>query len=153
MIVAGAVLGKIRAMIDDRGNKVDAATPSFAVEVLGLNGVPSAGDEFDVFANEKEARALSEQRTDSNRQTRLQQQMSSRRVTLSTLSAQAQEGELKELNLILKADVQGSVEAIVGSLSQLPQNEVQIRVLLAAPGEITETDVDLAAASGALRGR
>jgi translation initiation factor IF-2 len=150
VIVAGAVLGKIRAMIDDRGNKVDAATPSFAVEVLGLNGVPSAGDEFDVFANEKEARALSEQRTDSNRQTRLQQQMSSRRVTLSTLSAQAQEGELKELNLILKADVQGSVEAIVGSLSQLPQNEVQIRVLLAAPGEITETDVDLAAASGAV---
>ena len=150
VIVAGAVLGKIRAMIDDRGNKVDAATPSFAVEVLGLNGVPAAGDEFDVFANEKEARALSEQRTDTNRQTRLQQQMSSRRVTLSTLSAQAQEGELKELNLILKADVQGSVEAIIGSLNQLPQNEVQIRILLAAPGEITETDVDLAAASGAV---
>ncbi len=150
VIVAGAILGKIRAMIDDRGNKVDAATPSFAVEVLGLNGVPAAGDEFDVFLNEKEARSLSEQRTDSNRQTRLQQQLSSRRVTLSTLSAQAQEGELKELNLILKADVQGSVEAIIGSLNQLPQNEVQIRILLAAPGEVTETDVDLAAASGAV---
>ncbi len=150
VIVAGAVLGKIRAMIDDRGNKVEAATPSFAVEVLGLNGVPAAGDEFDVFANEKEARAISEQRTESNRQTRLQQQMSSRKVTLSSLSAQAQEGELKELNLILKADVQGSVEAILGALNQLPQNEVQIRVLLAAPGEVTETDVDLAAASGAV---
>ncbi|MEB3311283.1 MAG: translation initiation factor IF-2 [Snowella sp.] len=150
VIVAGAVLGKIRAMIDDRGNKVEAASPSFAVEVLGLNGVPAAGDEFDVFANEKEARAISEQRTESNRQTRLQQQMSSRKVTLSSLSAQAQEGELKELNLILKADVQGSVEAILGALNQLPQNEVQIRVLLAAPGEVTETDVDLAAASGAV---
>jgi translation initiation factor IF-2 len=76
--------------------------------------------------------------------------MSSRRVTLTTLSAQAQEGELKELNLILKADVQGSVEALLGALEQLPQNEVQIRVLLASPGEITETDVDLAAASGAV---
>jgi translation initiation factor IF-2 len=76
--------------------------------------------------------------------------MASRRVTLNSLSAQAQEGELKELNLILKADVQGSVEAILGSLKQLPQNEVQIRVLLAAAGEITETDVDLAAASGAV---
>ncbi|BFM38575.1 translation initiation factor IF-2 [Synechocystis sp. LKSZ1] len=150
IIVVGAVFGKIRAMIDDRGNKVEAASPSFAVEVLGLNEVPAAGDEFEVYTNEKEARAIAEQRADSNRQLRLQQAMSSRRVTLSTLSAQAQEGELKELNLILKADVQGSVEAIVGALQQLPQNEVQLRVLLAAPGEITETDVDLAAASGAV---
>ena len=76
--------------------------------------------------------------------------MSAPRVTLSSLSAKAQEGELKQLNLILKADVQGSVEAILGSLKQLPQEEVQIRVLLAAPGEVTETDVDLAAASGAV---
>ena len=72
------------------------------------------------------------------------------RATLTTLSAQAQEGELKELNLIIKADVQGSLEAIIGSLRQLPQNEVQIRLLLAAPGEITETDIDLAAASNAV---
>lgn len=150
IIVVGAVFGKIRAMIDDRGNKVDAASPSFAVEVLGLNEVPAAGDEFEVYTNEKEARAIAEERADSNRQLRLQQAMSSRRVTLSSLSAQAQEGELKELNLILKADVQGSVEAIVGALQQLPQNEVQLRVLLAAPGEITETDVALAAASGAV---
>jgi translation initiation factor IF-2 len=150
VLVVGAVLGKIRAMIDDRGNKVDAATPSFAVEVLGLNEVPAAGDEFEVYSNEKEARAIADARAIAHRQTRLQQALSSRRVTLSTLSAQAQEGELKELNLILKADVQGSVEAILGSLQQLPQNEVQIRVLLAAPGEVTETDVDLAAASGAV---
>ncbi|MGL5034522.1 MAG: translation initiation factor IF-2, partial [Microcystaceae cyanobacterium] len=150
VFVAGAVLGKIRAMIGDRGNKVDFATPSFAVEVLGLNEVPAAGDEFEVYSNEKEARAIAEQRAMDNRHSRLQQALSSRRVSLSTLSAQAQEGELKELNLILKADVQGSVEAILGSLQQLPQNEVQIRTLLAAPGEITETDVDLAAASGAV---
>ena len=149
-IVAGSVFGKIRAMIDDRGNKVEEASPSFAVEILGLNSVPAAGDEFDVYPSEKEARTVAENNAENQRQSRLQQAMSSRRVTLSTLSAQAQEGELKELNLILKADVQGSVEAILGSLEQLPQDEVQIRVLLASPGEITETDVDLAAASGAV---
>ncbi|MBR8831669.1 MAG: Translation initiation factor IF-2 [Chroococcopsis gigantea SAG 12.99] len=149
-IVAGSVFGKIRAMIDDRGEKVDAASPSFAVEVLGLSDVPSAGDEFDVFESEKDARALADQRFDAKRQSRLQQVMSARRVSLATLSAQVQEGQLKELNLILKADVQGSVEAILSSLNQLPQNEVQLRILLCAPGEITETDVDLAAASGAV---
>ncbi|PSF38983.1 translation initiation factor IF-2 [Aphanothece hegewaldii CCALA 016] len=149
-VVAGSVFGKIRAMIDDRGDKVDAATPSFAVEVLGLGDVPAAGDEFDVFINEKEARITAEGRSDAQRQTRLQQALSTRRVTLSTISAQAQEGKLKELNLILKTDVQGSVEAILTAMNQLPQKEVQIRVLLAAPGEVTETDVDLAAASGAV---
>ncbi|MEA5470234.1 translation initiation factor IF-2, partial [Spirulina sp. 06S082] len=148
-LVAGASFGKIRAMIDDRGNRVDTASPSFAVEVLGMNDVPSAGDEFEVFPTEKEARAVAESRASINRESRLQQAMS-RRVSLSTISAQAREGELKELNLIVKADVQGSVEAILSSLEQLPQNEVQIRVLLSAPGEVTETDVDLAAASGAV---
>jgi translation initiation factor IF-2 len=150
IIVAGSVSGKIRAMIDDRGNKVEQATPSFAVEVLGLSEVPAAGDEFDVYNNEKEAKAIAESRAEAQRTNRLQQSMSSRRVTLSTLSEQAQQGELKELNLILKADLQGSAEAILGSLKQLPQKEVQIRVLLSAAGEITETDVDLAAASGAV---
>jgi translation initiation factor IF-2 len=149
-LVAGSVFGKVRAMIDDRGARVEAAGPSFAVELLGLSDVPAAGDEFEVFASEKEARATANTRTDEQRQSRLQQVMASRRVTLNSLSAQAQEGELKELNLILKGDVQGSVEAILGSLRQLPQNEVQVRVLFAAPGEITETDVDLAAASGAV---
>jgi len=149
-IVAGSSLGKIRAMIDDRGERVEEASPSFAVEVLGMNEVPQAGDEFDVYPNEKEARAIADQRASSRRESRLQQAMSSRRVSLSSLSAQAQEGELKELNLVLKADVQGSVEAILSALNQLPQNEVQIRVLLAAPGEITETDIFLAAANGAV---
>ncbi len=149
-LVVGSVFGKVRAMIDDRGNRVPEAGPSFAVEVLGLSDVPAAGDEFQVFADEKEARSVADSRSDQQRLSRLQQAMASRRVTLSSLSAQAQEGDLKELNLILKADVQGSVEAILAALQQLPQNEVQIRVLLGAPGEITETDVDLAAASGAV---
>ncbi|MEM9816011.1 MAG: translation initiation factor IF-2 [Cyanobacteria bacterium P01_D01_bin.6] len=149
-VVAGSVFGKVRAMIDDRGDRVKEATPSFAVEVLGLNDVPAAGDEFEVFADEREARSIADSRSDDQRRSRLQQAMASRRVTLSTLSAQAQEGELKELNIILKADVQGSVEAILAALQQMPQNEVQIRVLLGAPGEISETDVDLAAASGAV---
>ena len=148
-LVAGHVFGKVRAMVDDRLARVEAAGPSFAVEVLGLSDVPQAGDEFEVFP-EKEARAIADVRSAERRQSRLQQMMASRRVTLNSLSAKAQEGELKELNLILKADVQGSVEAILGSLRQLPQNEVQVRVLLSAAGEITETDVDLAAASGAV---
>jgi len=146
MLVAGSAFGKVRAMVDDRSKRVDIASPSFAVEVLGLSDVPAAGDEFQVFQNEKEARALASDRADKQRLSRLLQG----RVTLTTLSAQAQEGELKELNLILKADVQGSVEAIIGSLRQIPQNEVQIRMLLSAPGEITETDIDLAAASNAV---
>ncbi|MCU0567449.1 MAG: translation initiation factor IF-2 [Oculatellaceae cyanobacterium Prado106] len=149
-LVAGSVFGKVRAMIDDRGKRVDVAGPSFAVEVLGLGDVPAAGDEFEVYRDEKEARSIASDRTDAQRLSRLQQAMASRRVSLNTISAQAQEGELKELNLILKADVQGSVEAILGALQQLPQKEVQVRVLLAAPGEITETDVDLAAASSAV---
>ncbi|GAB1542759.1 hypothetical protein NUACC21_54330 [Scytonema sp. NUACC21] len=146
LLVAGSVFGKVRAMVDDRGARVELASPSFAVEILGLSEVPAAGDEFEVFQNEKEARAIAAARAEKQRQSRLMQG----RVTLTSLSAQAQEGELKELNLILKADVQGSVEAIVGSLRQIPQNEVQIRLLLASAGEITQTDIDLAAASGAV---
>lgn len=150
VLVVGSSFGKVRAMVDDRGRRVTEARPSFAVEVLGLNDVPAAGDEFEVYVDEKEARSVAGGRADQQRLSRLQQAMASRRVSLNTISAQAQEGELKELNLILKADVQGSVEAILGSLQQLPQKEVQVRVLLAAPGEITETDVDLAAASNAV---
>ena len=146
MLVAGSAFGKVRAMVNDRGKRVDVASPSFAVEVLGLSDVPAAGDDFEVYENEKEARTIASDRADKQRQSRLLQG----RVTLTTLSAQAQEGELKELNLILKGDVQGSVEAIIGSLRQIPQNEVQIRMLLATAGEITETDIDLAAASNAV---
>ncbi len=144
ILVAGSTFGKVRAMVDDRGRRVEVATPSTAVEILGLSDVPAAGDEFSVFGHEKAARALAATRVKQQRQARLAP------AALTTFSARAQQGELKELNLLLKADVRGSVEAIVGALEQLPQDEVQLRLLLAAPGEITETDIDLAAASDAV---
>ena len=150
VVAAGPVLGKVRAMVDDGGKRVKEAGPSYAVEALGFSEVPTAGDEFEVYPDEKSARAVVGDRATEARASRLTQQMASRRVSLASMSGQASEGELKELNLILKADVQGSVEAILGSLEQLPQEEVQVRVLLSAPGEVTETDVDLAAASGAV---
>jgi translation initiation factor IF-2 len=150
VLAAGPVLGKVRAMVDDGGKRVKEAGPSYAVEALGFSEVPTAGDEFEVYPDEKTARSVVGDRASEARATRLAQQMASRRVSLASMSGQASEGELKELNLILKADVQGSVEAILGSLERLPQGEVQVRVLLSAPGEITETDVDLAAASGAV---
>ncbi|MGL5081009.1 MAG: translation initiation factor IF-2 [Microcoleaceae cyanobacterium] len=146
VIVAGPVYGKVRAMVDDRGAHVEAATPSFAVEILGLREVPAAGDEFEVYDSEKEASAIAAQRAEVKRQSRITQG----RISLSALSARVQEGELKELNLILKSDVQGSLEAIVTALKKLPQKEVQLKLLMAAPGEVTETDVDLAAASDAV---
>ena len=150
VLAAGPILGKVRAMVDDTGKRVKEAGPSCAVEALGFSEVPTAGDEFEVYADEKSARAVVGDRASEARASRLAQQMASRRVSLASLSGQVSEGEIKELNLILKGDVQGSVEAILGSLEQLPQEEVQVRVLLSAPGEITETDVDLAAASGAV---
>ncbi|MFM7887407.1 MAG: translation initiation factor IF-2 [Pseudanabaena sp.] len=150
IFVAGAAFGKVRAMVDDRGARVSKASPSFAVEVLGLGDVPAAGDEFEVYLDEKQARAIADQRTMDQRQARIIQAMASRRVTLGTLSEKVKEGDLKELNIILKADVQGSLEAILGALAQLPQREVQLRILLSAPGEITENDISLAAASSAV---
>ncbi len=150
VLAAGPVLGKIRAMVDENGARLKQAGPSCAVEALGFNEVPTAGDEFEVYPDEKSARSVVGDRATDARAIRLAQQMASRRVSLSAISGQASEGELKELNIILKADVQGSLEAILGSLEQLPKDEVQVRVLLSAPGEITETDVDLAAASGAV---
>ncbi|NEP72406.1 MAG: translation initiation factor IF-2 [Okeania sp. SIO2G4] len=145
IVVAGSVYGKVRAMIDDRGDRVEKASPSFAVEVLGLRDVPQAGDEFDVFENEKDASSIATDRADAKRESRIM-----RRTTLGAVSARAQAGDLKELNLILKADVQGSVEAIVAALRQLPQKEVQLRLLFSGAGEVTETDIDLAAASEAV---
>ncbi len=150
VLAAGSVLGRIRAMVDEHGNRIKEAAPSFPVEALGFSEVPTAGDEFEVYTDEKSARLVVGERATDARATKLAQQMASRRVSLSSLSNKANEGELKELNLILKADVQGSVEAILGSLEQLPKNEVQVRVLFSAPGEITETDIDLAAASGSV---
>ncbi|MBM5785307.1 MAG: translation initiation factor IF-2, partial [Cyanobacteria bacterium K_DeepCast_35m_m1_288] len=121
VLAAGPILGKVRAMVDDNGKRVKEAGPSYAVEALGFSEVPTAGDEFEVYPDEKSARAVVGDRATEARATRLAQQMASRRVSLASMSGQASEGELKELNLILKADVQGSVEAILGSLEQLPR--------------------------------
>ncbi len=121
ILVAGSTFGKVRAMVDDRGRRVEVATPSTAVEILGLSDVPAAGDEFSVFGHEKAARALAATRVKQQRQARLAP------AALTTFSARAQQGELKELNLLLKADVRGSVEAIVGALEQLPQDEFPLR--------------------------
>ncbi|MXX08244.1 MAG: translation initiation factor IF-2 [Synechococcus sp. SB0667_bin_8] len=150
VIAAGPVLGKIRAMVNDQGERLMEALPSAAVEALGFSEVPTAGDAFEVFEDEKAARAVVSNRVSDARTARLAQQMASRRVSLTALSDQAAEGELKELNVILKTDVQGSLEAILGSLERISQEEVQIRVLLSSPGEVTETDIDLATASGAV---
>jgi len=148
--VVGPVWGKVRAMFDDLGKPVTTAPPSIPVEVMGFAQVPAAGDEIDVYDDEREARRVAESRAIVSRDLRLSNQLSTRRISLGTLSAQAQEGELKELNLILKADVQGSVEAIVASLNKLPQAKVQLRILMAAAGEVSEADIDLALASHAV---
>ena len=116
VVAAGPVLGKVRAMVDDNRQRLKSAGPSFAVEALGFSEVPTAGDEFEVYPDEKSARAVVGDRASDARATRLAQQMASRRVSLTAMSGQANDGELKELNLILKADVQGSVEAILLSL-------------------------------------
>ena len=105
VLAAGPVLGKVRAMVDDAGKRMKEAGPSFAVEALGFSEVPTAGDEFEVYPDEKSARAVVGDRASDARATRLAQQMASRRVSLTAMSGQASDGELKELNLILKADV------------------------------------------------
>nr|WP_218081390.1 translation initiation factor IF-2 [Anthocerotibacter panamensis] len=148
--VVGPVLGKVRAMFDDQGRPITVATPSIPVEVMGFSQVPAAGDELEVYRDEKEARRVADERAIVFRDSRLSNQLSTRRISLGTMSAKAQEGELKELNIILKADVQGSVEAIIGSLNKLPQSKVQLRILLTAAGEVSEADIDLAVASRAV---
>ncbi|MDY7020578.1 MAG: translation initiation factor IF-2, partial [Cyanobacteriota bacterium] len=143
IIVAGSALGKVRAMIDDRGERVEEAGPSYAVEILGLRDVPAAGDEFEVFESEKAAAVLAGQRFDDERESRIKRPRSLTNLWLG-------DEKQGELNIILKTDVQGSVEAIVNALEKLPQKEVQLRLLLAAPGEVTETDIDFATASDAV---
>ncbi len=149
-LVVGSIYGKVRALYNDRGEKVDSAPPSMPVEVLGLREMPQAGDEFDVYLDDSEAQRIARERSSTAREDRLSQQMTSRRISLGAMSTQAQEGELKELNIILRGDVQGSVEAIRASLDKIPQDKIQLRLLQAAAGEVSNTDIDLAAASNAV---
>ena len=146
-LVAGLTYGRVRAMLDPKGRPVTEAGPSDAVEILGLQSVPNAGDEFRVFEDEREARALAEQRS---LKARIEEQSHVKHVTLENLFDTMSDAEVKELNLIIKADVQGSIEALKDSLDKMDQSEVRINTIHAAVGAINETDVVLADASNAI---
>jgi translation initiation factor IF-2 len=145
-IVVGAHSGRIRALIDPTGKKVASAGPSDPVEVLGLSGVPSAGDVIVAVSDERKARQIATMRADRAKGAG----KASTRITLEGLQKQIQTGEVKELRLILKADVQGSVEALAQSLEQLSTEEVKLKVIHSSVGAINESDVMLASASGAI---
>jgi translation initiation factor IF-2 len=147
IVVAGKTFGKVRAMIDDKGRKVGRAEPSRPVEILGLPEVPEAGDIFRVVADEKAARA---QGIANERAARARVAGSEAPASLEDLFAKVKEGKAKELKLVLKADVQGSLEAIRSALAKLPQTEVAVNLIHAGVGEITESDVNLAATAGAV---
>jgi len=146
-IVAGLYAGKVRAMFDDKGNPVKEAGPSIPVEVLGLDGVPLAGDKFVVVKDEKTARKIAEKRQELARESALEKE---KKISLEELFSQMQAGEVKELNVVLKADAQGSIEAIRKSLEELSTDEVKVKIIHAGVGPITENDVMLAAASNAI---
>ena len=146
-IVAGMSYGSVRAMLDQHGEHKDAAYPSDAVEILGLNSVPAAGDEFRVFEDARDARDLAEQRS---LKARIEEQNKVKHVTLETLFDEMSQNELKELNLVVKADAQGTIEALADSIGKMDQSEVRINIIHSAVGAISETDVTLAAASNAI---
>jgi len=148
IVAAGASYGKVRAMMDDRGKRVKEATPSTPVEILGLSDVPNAGEVFVVCENEKAARSFSETFISQSKEKLLEETKS--KMSLDDLFTQIQAGNLKELNLIVKADVQGSVEAVKQSLVKLSNEEVAVKVIHAAAGAVNESDVSLAAASNAI---
>lgn len=143
--VCGAEYGRIRAMIDSWGSKVEKATPSVPVEILGLTGVPEAGDHFTVLADEASARQVAEHRRTKRRETELTKNSS--RSTLEDFYQQVQAGEVKELRAIVKADVQGSAEAVSDALNRLSTKEVKLTILHSSVGGISESDVLLASAS------
>ncbi|MBW1759372.1 MAG: translation initiation factor IF-2, partial [Deltaproteobacteria bacterium] len=146
-LVCGIYYGKIRAMLNDKGMHIDKAGPSVPVEVLGLSGVPNAGDEFIVIEDEKSAKQVSLHRVQKQRAKELAK---SSRLSLEGLYAQLQAGEIKDLNLIIKADVHGSIEALKDSLAKISSDEVKINVIHSATGTITESDISLAAVSDAI---
>ena len=146
-IVAGMSYGRVRAMLDQHGQPKDEARPSDAVEILGLNSVPAAGDEFRVFEDERDARNLADERA---LKARIEEQNKVKHVTLETLFDEMSKNELKELNLVVKADTQGTIEALADSIGKMDQSEVRINIIHSAVGAISETDVSLAAASNAI---
>jgi translation initiation factor IF-2 len=149
VFIVGAVYGKVRAMFDDRGQPIKQAGPATPVEVLGLQGVPDAGDQFQV-ADEAKARHIVEYRQSKQREATLAKTASSGRLTLDQLHEQLRAGELKELPVVVKADVQGSVEVLSEMLPRLSNDQVKLKVIHASVGAVTETDVLLASASNAV---
>ena len=147
-ISAGASHGKVRAMIDDKGRRVKEAGPSTPVEILGLNDVPSAGEVFLAHDNDKTAKSFADTYLEQNKEKKLEETKS--KMSLDDLFSQIQEGNLKELNLIVKADVQGSVEAVKQSLLKLSNEEVVVKCIHGGVGAINESDVMLASASSAI---
>ncbi len=147
-IAAGSSYGKVRAMIDDKGRRVKEAGPSTPVEILGLNSVPNAGEVFVACDSDKDARSFADTFVSQNREKMLEETRS--RMSLDDLFSQIQTGNLKELELIVKADVQGSVEAVKQSLTKLSNEEVVVKVIHGGVGAINESDVSLASASNAI---
>lgn len=147
IIVAGTTVGRVRAMMDDRGRKVKTAGPSIPVEITGLNDVPVGGDTLNAVSDERLARELVEQRITEQKEAAFNAQT---KVTLDNLFDQMQQGEMKELKVIVKADVQGSVEAVRQSLEKLSNQEVRVHVIHGAVGAISESDIMLANASNAI---
>jgi translation initiation factor IF-2 len=146
-VVCGMHYGKIRALLNDMGQQVESAGPSIPVEIIGLSGVPQAGDEFISLADEKDAKQVSQHRVQKQRSKELAK---SSRLSLEGLFEKLQEGEVKDLNIILKADVHGSIEALRDSLSKLSNEEVKINIVHAATGTITESEVSLAMVSNSI---
>ena len=144
IVVAGMYYGRIRAMIDERGQQVTSAGPSIPVEVLGLNGTPSAGDEFVRVADEKKAKELAEFRQQKEREQRLHRQQAAK---LENLFENMGKEEVKTLNVVVKADVQGSLEAITGALEEIGNEEVQVKIVSSGVGGISESDINLAITS------
>ncbi|MBR5467734.1 MAG: translation initiation factor IF-2, partial [Firmicutes bacterium] len=147
-LVAGSAYGRIRAMMDDKGRRVKSAGPSTPVEILGLSEVPSAGDSFYVAENEKQARQVAESVVAKTRTEMLKN--TPQKVSLDDLFTQIQSGNIKDLNIVVKADVQGSVEAVRQSLEKLSNDEVRVRIIHGGVGAVTESDVMLASASNAI---
>ncbi len=147
VFVAGAVYGRVRALINDRGLRVKSAGPSMPVEVLGFNQLPEAGDDFVILADERQAKSIADSRQDRIRR---QAEPNARGVSLDDFLQRLKDEAVKELNLVIKADVHGSAEALAQSVVKLSNEEVRVRVLHAGVGSITETDVMLAQASSAI---
>ena len=149
-ILAGPHFGRVRAMFNELGEQVKSAGPSIPVEVLGLSGTPEAGDDAFVVANEKRAREIAEQREEHQRENKLAQQQAARLEEVFSAIGENGPAESKDLNLLVKGDVQGSVEALVESLGKIPSEEVKIRIISSGVGGISESDVELAMASQAI---